>query len=1040
MQEQFSLVKEELKKDILKKLILYSLLFIIILSFVNADDLDITDFVECYTFDDSSLDGTNYTGFNGNELQPYGDPTTGYSTGTIGEAVYLDGAGDYYCGSATGYSTGSSNRSIIGKFYVKTDENYLELFLQGNNQATINEEFNFNLNNVDNNFVIGKYGGDSTSSDWALDFNIWRMLGYVVTGTSNIRMVKSDGTTLSSSDETLSGFDTANNIFCIGDGWNNANPEMYVDEIIVFDRSLTTEQLNKIQEAWFTNMTSLCVGSEAPAPTQPSLILKTDLINNTINYNKPTLNFTVNGTVSNADSDIVNISFYQQGLFNRTILDVNITTGLKYNITLPIKYEGYYNISFNASNSQLNASSGVFIYKVDLLEPYFSSNIVNNSVYYENIHTIKTINITGVDTNLYYMNFSLFRYNATSETLLNYTNITTTNTSETLTIKFNVNELLNGTYRADFFLADSHTKENVSDMNWYWDNDKLHIENLIFEGTKLKTINKKRDLVTYFYKDTDRYKMKITFNDNSLEHSFYLTAPNWKYIGEVYGYKGHFITLQEKRWLDFMGKNVKTVDITDLGNDRYLIDVKHYYSTDEIEFESIGDLNTVSGSYYFNISKGHTFYLKDIIANTTISNFTTKVFDSSLSLLQERNSTTGNITLNLTGNYILNFSATDYVTNTTNTTLIEGSKDIVYLYAANSLYLFIYDEQNNTLIDDRNITIDVINYDNTSKSYTTETGSIFKSGFNVGSYEINYKAKDYTPRSYYTDIIGGDTQSIDLYLLVDNNQDSTHQYKNIEVLDESASSLSDATVKMQRYFISENAWKTVEMSNTNDEGEGVLFAELYDVNYRFVIDYGGTTRKTTSQTKLDTRNLFFSISLITSGMDTFYEIGDATADITFDNDTKLYTYDFNAGTLSIDNGRLEVYRLDDTEKITYCNNTLSAQSGGITCNISSYTGLDGTFIAHGYMTTSSDGTEYLTSIDTRSFNEDYITYGLNGLLMSMIIIGTLTFIGLYNPTVAIGFSLFGLLITKLIGLLYMDFTFLIGMVVVGIIFIMELKT
>ena len=43
----------------------------------------------------------------------------------------------------------------------------------------------------------------------------------------------------------------------------------------------------------------------------------------------------------------------------------------------------------------------------------------------------------------------------------------------------------------------------------------------------------------------------------------------------------------------------------------------------------------------------------------------------------------------------------------------------MYLFAANSLYLFIYDEQNNTLIDDRNVSIDVINYENVSNSYTT---------------------------------------------------------------------------------------------------------------------------------------------------------------------------------------------------------------------------------------------------------------------------------------------------------------------------------
>ena len=765
----------------------------------------------------------------------------------------------------------------------------------------------------------------------------------------------------------------------------------------------------------------------------PSLELNTNLINNTINYALQDINFTVNGTFLSNNYDIVNISFYQQGIFNQTILDVNLSNNLYYNISLPSLYVGYYNISFNASNSELNGSSGVYIYNVDLLEPFSNRNYVNNTIYWEDIDNNINLNLSGNDTNLLYMNFTLWRYNDTGEEQLNFTEKTMGGgeTFATLNISFNVNDIRNGTYRIDEFLADSHTAKEIKSYK----NDKL---SLGYDLSDKKVRITSPDLKEMkLNKKKDRYSFDMEFNKENPE--IYIECDDIRYLPNS-NYEGHLVCWDTKKWIDFEDEQQGEVTVEILSKNRAKV-VPKTKGKKSFQFNSIGDLNIVSRSYFFTITRPYTIFVKDSITNTTVNNIDIDILNiTDLSLIQSQSATDGNISFNLTGNYTVNISSTNYISNVTNLTFIETENKFIHLTSTNSLYLFIYDEQNKTLITDRNVTIDVINYDNISNTYTIDTGVTFQSGFAVGDYEINYKAEDYTPRSYYVTISGGDTQTLNLYLLIDTNQDNTHLYKNIEVLDDSATSLANATVKMQRYYISENSWETVEMAKTNDNGESFLFAELYDVPYRFVIDYQGATKKVTTQTKLDTRDLFFTISLIDIGLDTFYEIGNAATNIIFSNTTKVWTYNFDAGTTPLEQSRFHVFQTENSEITTICNETIVSQSGGLTCNMSLYTEIDGEFTAQGYLTTTSDSLEYLTSIETKQFVEHFQTYGLNGLLLSLMIVGTLAFIGLYNPSVSIILALFGLIITKLIGILFLSYTWLIGIIVVGIIYIMELKT
>ncbi len=326
------------------------------------------------------------------------------------------------------------------------------------------------------------------------------------------------------------------------------------------------------------------------------------------------------------------------------------------------------------------------------------------------------------------------------------------------------------------------------------------------------------------------------------------------------------------------------------------------------------------------------------------------------------------------------------------------------------------------------------------KVFNTDTGSTFQSGFAAGFYEINYKAQNYTARSYYTSITGSDTQTIKLYLL--NDTDTTHQYLNYDIVDESAAPISNSTLKLQRYFISDSVWRTVEMSISNDIGQGFVFAELFDVTYRFIVEFPfGNTKKISSNTKLDTRDLFFSINLLDVGLTNYYDSGSVATTLTYSNTTKIWTYSFNAASLSnVTQGRFLVTKIDPNLITTVCNTTVSSNTGGMTCNLTSYNNEDSTFLAQGFVTFTSDNLEYLVQAASLKVKESHLTYGFNGIFLSMIVVGTMAFIGLFSPQISIIMAIFGLIITNAIGLLYMNYTWLVGIVIVGLVYIYSMRS
>ena len=354
------------------------------------------------------------------------------------------------------------------------------------------------------------------------------------------------------------------------------------------------------------------------------------------------------------------------------------------------------------------------------------------------------------------------------------------------------------------------------------------------------------------------------------------------------------------------------------------------------------------------------------------------------------------------------------------------------------LSLEIYDEESYDLITST-VSVEIFGT-GYATNYTTATGLLNISGLSYDTYELRYWKSDSSRRSYFITLSDSRLNKIDLYLL--NSTPTNNDYKAYQVVDESGNDVDGAILKMQRRYIECNGcFKTVEMSKSDGTGQGFLFTQLYDATYKFIIEYAGTTEKITNATTLDTRTLYFTINLQDTGIDSFFEVVEGvTGDISaFDDDTNIWSYTFN----DVSNANVESARLIVKRKSTYadtdiCDTTMTGSSGTLTCNQTAYINTTGQFLATAYVTTS-DGVSHIVDSESFAYVYDYLTYGMSGLFFSFIIIVIMAIIGLWSPSAAIVMTIFGLIVTYSIGILYLQLTWLIGVVLVGFILVGHMK-
>lgn len=227
--------------------------------------------------------------------------------------------------------------------------------------------------------------------------------------------------------------------------------------------------------------------------------------------------------------------------------------------------------------------------------------------------------------------------------------------------------------------------------------------------------------------------------------------------------------------------------------------------------------------------------------------------------------------------------------------------------------------------------------------------------------------------------------------------------------------LADIVVQMQRQYVSEAVWRTVQMDTSGNFGDGFFNIEEEDTDYKFIFkDQSNNLLYTSAPMKFTcdggvcdiTFNINPTVTTSTSNIDI-----DLTH--TYNNTTGLSTIVWSEVN-GVNTNLWAVWTQERFDRsLTICNNTQSGTGGTLSCNVSSYPG----GIALSIRTYNSPPIyQFLETFEVLQQKiKDLISSGEGNFWMFIIILIAFT-MGLANPLASIGFTIFSMLIGMFFGL------------------------
>jgi hypothetical protein len=444
------------------------------------------------------------------------------------------------------------------------------------------------------------------------------------------------------------------------------------------------------------------------------------------------------------------------------------------------------------------------------------------------------------------------------------------------------------------------------------------------------------------------------------------------------------------------------------------------------------------------------------IYNSTGSiNFTSDAYDSSSNPILNYTSygltnittTNGKIIypfcVNDTREINITISATNYqpstVTSLNISTLSYLTPYHFFLLDANTLNISLYYENNLTLVNE-SVIINLYK-DDYSANYTATNGTYYLKSLPEGTYIISAYNANYPLRSYYIDITNTTASSIDMYLL------SGGTIWEINVKDQKLVNFPNMLVKLQRYFISENAYIQVDQCMTNDFGNCNFYITPNTQYYKLLFEYGGTNFYTTLPTRItDTTNVQYYVIDISgeSVYSSFWDMDNVYTELTFpilNNDSVKAHFTFTDTSGLVASGCVFVYKHTIKGGDTLiCENCVETASGTAICEWNRSIYYD--YIVKGRIHTTTAHSNY-TEIVASIYKEitDLNIAGQELAFYSLLIFVVLAIIGAAfgGPSGSLLGVSVALIITSALGWVPIAASFVIGIPLVVIIFILLRK-
>lgn len=312
--------------------------------------------------------------------------------------------------------------------------------------------------------------------------------------------------------------------------------------------------------------------------------------------------------------------------------------------------------------------------------------------------------------------------------------------------------------------------------------------------------------------------------------------------------------------------------------------------------------------------------------NSLINNYTSNVSNTTLGAGRLYSNSTTNGTLffpTLRGyTYYVDFASTTYSSQNTS---IYTNNSIEYYnfsgYISRILNITFYDEETGFLVNTTNITLQLISTPQ-SANYTTSTGQVTTSVLTPADYQVRYFGNGYVNRLYQLTVSDSDPTNIQLPML----QASHATNVTVAVTDDTGRVLVGHTVKVLKYDIASNSYRTNQIVTTNVEGEALITIQLSTELYYFTVENDGQVLLITTPQYIYGTLIPLTVPSGITGFNTYFSAHDVGGIITYSSSSSTATFLFNDPDNSVQQGCINTYRYNKERRVlieTRCSNTSS---------------------------------------------------------------------------------------------------------------------
>ena len=825
-----------------------------------------------------------------------------------------------------------------------------------------------------------------------------------------------------------------------------------IDEFVLWNRSLT---INEVSDHWNNGNGIARADFAAPPVSGDSINISTTLPTNNTQFSTVLLN--LNTTVNSTEP--FDCSIYVNSSFNQTQTEIVNSTDkfVGFNLSFGASIEGSFQYFFSCNNSQNETNSTPADFYIDNVDPTITQNV--NMSFRHGYDSLFT-NFTFADPFLFSYNVSVCG-NETVNSSLN------AQTSVLFDKYVNVTGCTPGNNTLTITISDGHTAKTIP----AYDNvASPQTKSLLYSFDNGYVDIRPSDPSLYETPTTtkydDRYDFVFTKKElPKLYEEFIIRSSGEIVIMDNDYYQGWLVMPQQNKWVDFEsdGGNLVTTERISFNE----VSVKVWgLKTKEFTFNSIGDLNVVEQNF--------TFYRYNVTENFVNPLLILEQSEYSMTLTYDTafiTSTSANLTVNNTfysptkttytgyDVYAINITASDYgsdynmshywnfstvgiqnndtnSTTATNQSVTDIGIDNCGVFTQRAINFTLRNATSNALVTG---TIDGFFSLWVSNASTVKLFNLSWTGGSAyglcinpawGSFFINaqleYAATGFVTNTFYFDNTTINNQSVNYTFLL--NDDSSSLI-NFTVIDENGDGVEDVFIHVYQYDLTTNNSVLGQILKTGLNGKTVGNLVLNTQRYIFQLFLDGELKLETSDIILTSSVQTFRINLLSDYFASYDVVQGVTCSITYNNATNNFTFVYADSSLSVDSACLRVERFTILGSTDISNTCLNTSSGTITATISS-TGNE-TFVGHGVIDL--DGNSFVCGNPvTVQTNEDYKTFGVTGIFLSMFVIIFLIGVGASHPVMAGFFMVFGIACMVILNFLYISWTNIIALIIITV--------